>query len=265
MSTAWFTADLHLGHEKVSEIRGFSSTDAHDLTILRHISMCVSKGDTLWILGDLSSGTKSAQLRALEILSNFAEEQKVKLHLISGNHDSVNPLHRNSHKWIDAYAQVFESVQPFARRRLGGRNLWVSHFPWRGAGDHTINERYETVRLGDDGTSWLLHGHTHSPTKVDADRRMVHVGLDAWGLHPLTIHDIECEIKDAEAELPRRKEQEADVSPAIWKPERRLKSCVEAWPECWTGEYNPSCCRFPKSCSCLSYPDDISPEHLEDP
>src|SRR6185369_9913826 len=34
---------------------------------------------------------------------------------------------------------------------------------------------------------------------------------------------------------------------------RRLKSCVEEWPECAEGEYNPKCCRFPKSCSCTVY------------
>ncbi len=27
-------------------------------------------------------------------------------------------------------------------------------------------------------------------------------------------------------------------------------NCVEAWPDCVDGTYNPSCCRFPKSCSC---------------
>jgi hypothetical protein len=26
--------------------------------------------------------------------------------------------------------------------------------------------------------------------------------------------------------------------------------CVERWPECHSGDYNPACCRFPKSCSC---------------
>lgn len=30
----------------------------------------------------------------------------------------------------------------------------------------------------------------------------------------------------------------------------RFKYCVEVWPECVDGEYNPACCRFPKSCSC---------------
>lgn len=26
--------------------------------------------------------------------------------------------------------------------------------------------------------------------------------------------------------------------------------CVERWPECHEGGYDPRCCRFPKSCSC---------------
>ncbi len=30
----------------------------------------------------------------------------------------------------------------------------------------------------------------------------------------------------------------------------RLPICVEQWPECSEGEYDPRCCRFPKSCSC---------------
>ena len=30
---------------------------------------------------------------------------------------------------------------------------------------------------------------------------------------------------------------------------RRLKECVANWSECYSGGYNPSCCRFPKSCS----------------
>lgn len=31
---------------------------------------------------------------------------------------------------------------------------------------------------------------------------------------------------------------------------RRLRECVERWPECESGAYDPRCCRFPKSCSC---------------
>lgn len=36
-------------------------------------------------------------------------------------------------------------------------------------------------------------------------------------------------------------------------PERRLRGCVENWPEAETGAYDPRCCRFPKSCSATVY------------
>lgn len=47
---------------------------------------------------------------------------------------------------------------------------------------------------------------------------------------------------------------------------RRLRTCVERWPDCETGEYNPACCRFPKSCSATIYdPDWVSEDDLEPP
>lgn len=42
---------------------------------------------------------------------------------------------------------------------------------------------------------------------------------------------------------------------------RRLKACVELWPDCVDGVYNPACCRFPKSCSCMA--DDEDPFYSE--
>jgi hypothetical protein len=45
----------------------------------------------------------------------------------------------------------------------------------------------------------------------------------------------------------------------------RIRACVEAWPDCESGEYNPACCRFPKSCSCTAYdPEQVTDEYLED-
>lgn len=32
--------------------------------------------------------------------------------------------------------------------------------------------------------------------------------------------------------------------------ETRYAGCIEQWPDCESGAYHPSCCRFPKSCSC---------------
>lgn len=37
----------------------------------------------------------------------------------------------------------------------------------------------------------------------------------------------------------------AEAQPAARRPE-----CVERWSDCADGDYDPRCCRFPKSCSC---------------
>ncbi len=39
-------------------------------------------------------------------------------------------------------------------------------------------------------------------------------------------------------------------SPRTPREDLRDPECVKAWPECRDGDYNPACCRFPKSCSC---------------
>lgn len=49
---------------------------------------------------------------------------------------------------------------------------------------------------------------------------------------------------------------------AAWpKPRRRLRACVERWPGAEIdGDYDPRCCRFPKSCSATVYSDDVVTE-----
>lgn len=37
--------------------------------------------------------------------------------------------------------------------------------------------------------------------------------------------------------------------PADDLPER-YPACIASWPECRDGDFEPRCCRFPKSCSC---------------
>lgn len=48
-------------------------------------------------------------------------------------------------------------------------------------------------------------------------------------------------------------------------PKRRIRACVESWPEAEDGAYDPRCCRFPKSCSATAYdPEQVTDEYLED-
>lgn len=169
----YLTSDLHLGHQKVSEIRGHQNTEEHDAEIIAAWNARVTDSDHVWVLGDLAA---SSPERALAII---AELPGVK-HLIAGNHDRCHPQHRDSWRHQRQYLEVFASVQSGARRRVarnGERtNVLLSHFPYRG--DHTAEERYTEWRLQDCG-SWLIHGHTHSTERLQFPRS-IHVGWDAW-------------------------------------------------------------------------------------
>lgn len=157
----YYTSDLHLGHALVAETRGyFGDVSEHDTAVLDSLRDELNpKGDQLWILGDLSGGSKRMTERALDLLAALPFPK----HLILGNHDPGHPMHRDAWKWQRRYLDVFESIQPFARQRFTvddfRHEVMLSHFPYDG--DHTEEARYSQYRLRDCGR-WLLHGHTHS-------------------------------------------------------------------------------------------------------
>lgn len=174
MSEVWYTSDIHLGHRKVSEIRGFEDTDDHDHQIVMQWLKQVKPEDTVYVLGDVAV---SGYGYALSILKQLPGTK----HLISGNHDPVHPMHRAAYsKRFVEWLEVFETIQPFQRKRLNGVEFAMSHFPYAAWGDGPGREgsRYEQWRLPDLGMK-LLHGHTHGPERDHAN--MLHVGWDAWG------------------------------------------------------------------------------------
>jgi calcineurin-like phosphoesterase family protein len=132
-----------------------------------------------WVLGDLAVSRPDRALALLNLLPG-------RKHLIVGNHDRCHPMHRTAHKHQRAYLDVFDSVQAFARRRIGDQAVLLSHFPY--ASDHTDEVRYTQYRLRDEGM-WLLHGHTHGPERRHGHE--IHVGVDAWDLAPVSLEQIE--------------------------------------------------------------------------
>lgn len=173
MNNVWFTSDLHLWHQKVAETRGFMDPLDHDNAVMYELHATVKPGDQLWILGDLSAGSGGSERYALDQLAQLDAE----LHLIAGNHDRCHPMHRDAHKHQRRFLEVFTSVQPFARRRIAGQQVLLSHYPYEG--DHTVVDRDTQYRLRDEGL-WLLHGHTHSIHFCSPRPRQIHVGWDAW-------------------------------------------------------------------------------------
>lgn len=181
--SVWFTSDLHFGHRLVAGLRGFDSVEDHDSAIMENWHRVVRDDDQVWVLGDLAC---SSPAQALNIVKSLPGTK----HLIAGNHDNCHPMHRDSHKWQARYLEAFASVQPFARRRIDGQSVLLSHFPYS---KDRHEARYMQYRLRDEG-AWLLHGHTHGPERREG--REIHVGVDAWDLSPVPSHVIEAIVRD---------------------------------------------------------------------
>lgn len=184
MAETWLTSDLHLGHDFVARLRGFDDHQDHDTTIARNWDRRVQPGDQVWVLGDVAMNGWAARL-------NWFTQRPGTKHLVLGNHDRAHPLHRSAHAHLRTYLEVFETVQVAAQLRHRGRSLLLSHFPYGGEGETRTEheDRYTQWRLRDEG-GVLLHGHVHDTVRVRrsaADSTMVHVGLDAWGLAPVTL------------------------------------------------------------------------------
>lgn len=180
--TVWFTSDLHLQHEFMAALRGFPDAAAHDDTICQNWVKAVRKNDQVWVLGDMAVTKNVARLeQMLERLQKLPGEK----HLLGGNHDPCHPMHRDSHKYQRLYLTAFESVQVFARRRIIGQSVLLSHFPYEA--DHTDEPRHTQYRLRNEGRP-LLHGHIHS---AERQRGLeIHVGLDAWDLRPVSLETV---------------------------------------------------------------------------
>lgn len=178
--TVFFTADTHFKHTNVAINRGFDSWQEHDEYLSMKWFETVDPDDVVWILGDLTMGGFTYALELLRKLPG-------KKHLIAGNHDMCHPMHRNAYKFQRLYLEAFESVQVFARRRIVGKTVMLSHFPYHA--DHTEPMRYLDYRLRDCG-QYLLHGHTHSKNQITSPIE-IHVGMDAWDLTPVPLEIIE--------------------------------------------------------------------------
>lgn len=176
----YFTADPHLLHEKVAAIRFPNSENpVRDMmtVFLRNIRG-LSRGDQLWILGDLTVGYSHHETLALNAIKSVLDEMgpmAPQIHFIAGNHDTVSSVHRDAWKSQRKFLDVFTSVQQYAKIRIAGKDVLLSHFPYASLGDGPNREgaRYPLFRIPEleDGAAPLIHGHTHQ-TNPHAPRRL---------------------------------------------------------------------------------------------
>lgn len=142
--------------------------------------------DIVWVLGDYALGDPD---RALAYLPSLNGRKR----LVTGNHDRAWVGHRSAHRYTGDYLDAgFELVTPWARARLAGQDVLLSHFPY--TGDHTPKDRFPEYRLPDVG-KWLIHGHVHNAWKVNG--RQINVGVDVWDYTPVAASALEAIITAA--------------------------------------------------------------------
>ena len=183
-------SDPHFGHAAVIQYskRPFKSVEEMDEKLIRNWNSVVRPCDTTIVVGDFFMYHKKARLK--EILAAL-NGRKI---LVRGNHD-MSP----SEMQTIGFDHVCESMT----MKIAGERVNISHYPyrrpWWWIKFYQIMNRFFPKRfwrprifqnqLKPDG-NFLIHGHTHSVNKATPDKKMIHVGVDAWDYKPVPIQKI---------------------------------------------------------------------------
>ena len=168
----FYTSDLHLGHNNVIEFenRPFKNLDEMDKSIIQNWNNKVNKGDSVYILGDLSfyKGEKTN-----EILRRLNGNK----YLITGNHDSVFLKDKSFDTSLFVWVKDYEEVKDNDRRVI------LFHYPI-------------AVWNSSHHGSYHLYGHIHSnngtmhPLTFDLGNKAFNVGVDVNDFKPKTLDEL---------------------------------------------------------------------------
>lgn len=218
----YFTSDLHFRHPFVAALRGYikpeyaDSTaedlrasargvgarlgdmvdwETHDKDAVRSINETVDGDDEIFVLGDISSGSRRSMEGAIERLKSL-NVPRSRRHLVLGNHENL----RNNHADIVRLLDVFNDVSYRSSVVIADRNVLLSHFqfayhfaeePAAGMSTNANSARFARYAVVDDGRTLLLHGHTHAKTPFEFDNpREMNIGVDAWRGDPVSEEEI---------------------------------------------------------------------------
>ena len=161
----YFTADLHLNHTGVIEYddRPYSSVEKMNQCLIDNWNAIITKADIVYILGDFCwSGANTAMI--------FLQQLKGQIHLIRGNHNSLNLGMR----------RMFAFVSWQKKIKIDEDRYVLSHYAfrtWAGKDKGVVN----------------LHGHSHG--NLEPMKNAIDVGCNVWDYKPISIEVIRKRLK----------------------------------------------------------------------
>lgn len=160
MTETFFIGDTHFGHRNILRFdaikphRPFNSIEEHDEELVRRWNSVVSKGDTVWHLGDFAFSSKAIAI---------AGRLKGMKRLVLGNHD---------HYPTAEYLKYFHKVYGAATLK---DDVLLTHIP-------VHPEQFSRFRFN-------IHGHLHTHFLEDA--RYINVSCEQVDLTPVPMGIIE--------------------------------------------------------------------------
>lgn len=157
----FFTADLHLGHRRMADIRGFETIEEMDSALLTNWNSRVGPKDRVWLLGDVSFHKEEETRRLVGLLNG-------EISLVVGNHDDLV---------VRKAPDLFESITEFKEIKLWHQRIVLCHYALR----VWSRSHYGT---------WHLYGHSHGNLADDPHALSMDVGVDPNGLAPVSFEEV---------------------------------------------------------------------------
>ena len=158
----FYISDLHFGHKNIMSYdnRPFFNVGEMNETLITNWNSVVSKGDEVYILGDMFWKNEGAT----DILARLNGRK----YLVLGNHDRLNADMNKHFEWVKEYVEI----------KYGDNHIILCHYPIPFFKNHTRDGYYH------------FYGHVHSSfeynmaehTRVEIERlyqlpcRMFNVG-----------------------------------------------------------------------------------------
>lgn len=164
-----FFSDPHFGHSNIIDYcsRPFTNVEEMNRALVHNYNQLVEPDDTVIWLGDCFFKGDKDEYR------NILAEMAGRKILVVGNHDGTDAQMAA----IGFHLTLRECVM-----NIGGKTCRLNHFPYGADPQYEKPDKFKALRPRKRPGEILLHGHTHSHTRVRD--RQINLSTDAWGYGP---------------------------------------------------------------------------------
>lgn len=154
-----FISDPHFGHKNMADRRGFHDEFYMNEHIIESWNKVVRKGDTTWILGDITM--EKNDYEHLNRLNGYKR-------IVLGNHDQGQHT-----KHMLNYVNSIHGMEKIRSKKYG--NIWLTHAP--------VHPKELEFRVG-----YNIHGHIHGYELED--KRYICVLAERQDYTPKTLDEL---------------------------------------------------------------------------